>query len=135
VIIPRNFKLLDELEFMEKGNGDPFVSMGLVDPYDLFLSEWSASIIGPPGTVFDGNMYTLRVSVGDSYPETPPTVTFVTKVNLSCVDGSGHLKRDFPGLSHWNRNGTIESVLVAVKNCMNTPANRRSAQPAEGSTY
>jgi hypothetical protein len=38
-----------QLEFMEKGNGDPFVSMGLVDPYDLFLSEWSASIIGPPG--------------------------------------------------------------------------------------
>jgi hypothetical protein len=34
---------------MEKGNGDPFISMGLVDPYDLFLSEWYASIIGPPG--------------------------------------------------------------------------------------
>lgn len=37
-----------KLESMEKGNGDPFISMGLVDPYDLFLSEWYASIIGPP---------------------------------------------------------------------------------------
>ena len=37
-----------QLEAMEKGNGDPFISMGLVDPYDLFLSEWFASIIGPP---------------------------------------------------------------------------------------
>ena len=86
-------------------------------------------------TIFDGNMYSLRVSVGEHYPEVPPTVTFESKVNLSCVDASGHLKRDFPGLSQWNRNGSIESVLVAIKNCMGTPANRRTAQPPEGSTY
>ena len=86
-------------------------------------------------TVFDGNMYSLRVSVGENYPEVPPTIVFESKVNLSCVDASGNLKRDFPGLTQWNRNHTIESVLVAVKNCMNTPANRRATQPPEGSTY
>lgn len=73
--------------------------------------------------------------MGENYPSVPPTVVFETKVNLSCVDGSGHLTRDFPGISNWNRNGSIESVLVAIKNCMNTPANRRASQPAEGSTY
>jgi ubiquitin-conjugating enzyme E2 variant len=80
-------------------------------------------------------MYSLRVSVGEHYPDVPPSVVFETKVNLSCVDGSGNLKRDFPGLTNWNRNGSIESVLVAIKNSMTTPANRRASQPAEGSTY
>ena len=135
VIVPRNFKLLDELEAMEKGNGDPFISMGLVDPNDLFLSEWYASIIGPPGTTFDGNIYSLRVSVGENYPESPPVVVFESKVNLSCVDGSGNIKRDFPALVNWSRHGTIEGVLVAIKNCMNSGPNRRASQPPAGSTY
>lgn len=28
------------------------VSMGLVDPDDIFLSEWNASILGPHGVSF-----------------------------------------------------------------------------------
>ena len=86
-------------------------------------------------TVFDGNLYSLRVSVGQDYPDAPPTIVFETKVNLSCVDSRGHLKKDFQAISNWNRNGSIEGVLVAIKNCMNTPANRRASQPPEGSTY
>ena len=79
VIIPRNFKLLEEvsykfyqkvlpnnssfhhfiyyliiqLEHSEKGTGDMSVSMGLVDPDDIFLSEWNGSILGPHGVSID----------------------------------------------------------------------------------
>jgi ubiquitin-conjugating enzyme E2 variant len=38
-----------QLEASEKGTGDMSVSMGLVDPDDIFLTEWNASILGPPG--------------------------------------------------------------------------------------
>jgi ubiquitin-conjugating enzyme E2 variant len=47
--VPRNFKLLEELENSEKGLGDPSVSFGLAVPDDIFLSDWNASILGPPG--------------------------------------------------------------------------------------
>lgn len=39
----------DQLEASEKGTGDMSVSMGLSDPDDVFLTNWQASILGPPG--------------------------------------------------------------------------------------
>lgn len=49
VIVPRNFKLLEELEACEKGTGDMAISMGLVTSDDIFLTEWNGSILGPHG--------------------------------------------------------------------------------------
>ena len=33
------------------GTGDMTVSMGLVDPDDILLTEWNASILGPQGII------------------------------------------------------------------------------------
>jgi hypothetical protein len=49
VIVPRNFKLLEELEKSEKGHGDMSISFGLVDSGDTFLSDWNGGILGPAG--------------------------------------------------------------------------------------
>ena len=46
VIVPRNFKLLEELEKSEKGHGDMSISFGLVKSDDTFLSDWNAGILG-----------------------------------------------------------------------------------------
>lgn len=47
VITPRNFKLLEELEHSEKGQGDMSISYGLVDSSDIFMGEWNGTILGP----------------------------------------------------------------------------------------
>ena len=49
VIVPRNFKLLEELEKSEKGLGDMAISFGLSDPGDTFLTDWNGGILGPAG--------------------------------------------------------------------------------------
>lgn len=76
------------------------------------------------------------MTCGQNYPNEPPIVRFVTRINLSCVDQrTGMVTSDLPSLSGWNRNMGIETVLVGIKNTMTSPANRRLPQPSEGSRF
>ena len=88
-------------------------------------------------TTFDGRLYELRISCGPDYPVEPPKVTFVSRINLSSVNQTtGDIERSsLPALANWNRNCTIESVLVGIKNSMTIPQNRKLPQPSEGSRF
>ena len=44
--MPRNFRLLDELEKCEKGFGDGTVSYGLDNNDDNMMHDWNGTIIG-----------------------------------------------------------------------------------------
>jgi hypothetical protein len=61
VIVPRNFKLLEELEKSEKGHGDMSISFGLVDTADTFLTEWNGGILGPAGVSDESGDATLML--------------------------------------------------------------------------
>lgn len=62
------------------------ISAGLVDPEDIFLTEWNASLMGQPGTAFEDHFYELRVFCSPDYPSEPPSVRFMSRINMSCVN-------------------------------------------------
>ncbi|KAI9800094.1 MAG: hypothetical protein M1825_004276 [Sarcosagium campestre] len=84
--VPRNFRLLEELEKGEKGLGAEACSYGLADGDDLLMSNWNGTILGPPHSTHENRIYSVNIHCGDQYPDVPPTIQFVSKINLPCVD-------------------------------------------------
>mmetsp|Transcript_69115 Transcript_69115/g.181080 ORF Transcript_69115/g.181080 Transcript_69115/m.181080 type:complete len:139 (+) Transcript_69115:133-549(+) len=136
VIVPRNFRLLDELEKGEKGDAMSGVSWGLADSTDMSLTRWNGTIFGPPGTAFENRIYCLEIRCGPKYPDQAPEVKFTTQINLGCLNpGTGTLKPNWGPFASWGRNTTMEHILEKLRYEMASGANRKLPQPAEGAEF
>jgi len=135
--VPRNFRLLEELEKGEKGIGDGSCSYGLANSEDVMMKEWNGTIIGPGNTPHENRIYSLKIVCGDQYPDQPPEVQFLSRVNLPFVSQSnGKIDRSkFPILREWTREKNLEVLLVEIRKEMATQQNRKLSQPPEGSMF
>ncbi|KAK6465183.1 ubiquitin-conjugating enzyme/RWD-like protein [Scheffersomyces coipomensis] len=134
--VPRNFKLLEELEKGEKGLGAESISYGLANQDDITMTYWNGTILGPPHSNHENRIYSLTIICDETYPDKPPKVRFTTKINLPCVDSEGHvIISNFETLKNWKRSYTMETVLLELRKSMALATNKKLPQPVENSTY
>lgn len=100
------------------------------------MTNWNGTILGPPHSTHENRIYSLNIVCAEDYPDKPPQVTFVSKINLPCVDSSGNVVvGEFETLKNWKRSYTMETVLLELRKSMASASNKKLAQPAEGTIF
>ncbi|TPX51719.1 hypothetical protein SeLEV6574_g00097 [Synchytrium endobioticum] len=133
--VPRNFRLLEELEKGEKGIGDGTCSYGLADGDDVFMSKWNGTILGPGHSVHENRIYCLRLYCGPDYPDKSPSVAFLSRINLPGVNQQTGKVERLPCLDNWKRTYTMETILSELRREMGSPQNKKLSQPPEGANF
>jgi ubiquitin-conjugating enzyme E2 D/E len=109
-------RLTRELKDMEK-NDIPNMSAG---PINNNLFEWTAVILGPCGTPYEGGVFYLNISIPTNYPFKPPTVIFKTKIYHPNINSSGNICLDILK-NQWNATLTISKILLSICSLLSDP--------------
>nr|XP_028944508.1 ubiquitin-conjugating enzyme E2 variant 1D-like isoform X2 [Malus domestica] len=131
IVVPRNFRLLEELERGEKGIGDGTVSYGMDDGDDIYMRSWTGTIIGPLNDAYTNLSFSATKIILRShqlYDFIHESKWLVSTMKL--VEA-----KKFGILANWQREFTMENILIQLKKEMAASYNRKLAQPPEGTYY
>ncbi|KAG8180343.1 hypothetical protein JTE90_016374 [Oedothorax gibbosus] len=88
------------------------------------LHLWTATIEGPPQSVYEGGKFVLDLWFSSDYPFKPPLVTFVTKIYHCNIGSGGTICMDLLG-EGWSPAMKVSSLLISICSLL-TDANPNS---------
>ena len=94
-------------------------SAGPTDESDLY--NWTASIMGPEDSPFQGGVFFLNVQFPTDYPFKPPKISFTTRIYHPNINSNGSICLDILK-DQWSPALTISKVLLSISSLL-TDAN------------
>ena len=85
---------------------------------DLF--HWTATIMGPTETPYQGGVFYLEIHFPADYPFKPMKINFTTKIYHPNIDSSGNICLDILK-SNWSPALTISKVLLSICSLLDEP--------------
>ncbi|KAJ3429430.1 ubiquitin-conjugating enzyme e2 e2 [Anaeramoeba flamelloides] len=98
-------------EFNEITQDPPTNCSGGPSSNDIY--KWSATIMGPDETPYEGGVFFLNVTFPKEYPFKPPTVIFRTKIYHCNINSKGQICLDILK-DNWSAALTISKVLLSI---------------------
>uniref|UniRef100_A0A8C5EC59 Ubiquitin-conjugating enzyme E2 E1-like n=1 Tax=Gouania willdenowi TaxID=441366 RepID=A0A8C5EC59_GOUWI len=91
--------------------------------------EWRSTILGPPGSVYQGGVFFLDIAFTPDYPFKPLKVTFRTRIYHCNINSQGVICLDILK-DNWSPALTISKVLLSICSLL-TDCNPASPHRAE----
>jgi len=88
------------------------------DNDDIF--NWSATLMGPQSSPYEGGVFYLNIIFPPNYPFKPPKITFVTKVYHPNINSGGGICLDILK-DQWSPALTIDKVLLSICSLLTNP--------------
>jgi len=85
---------------------------------DIF--HWTATIIGPTGSVYEGGIFNLSIEFPPNYPFKPPKIRFITRIYHPNINMSGGICLDILK-DQWSPALTISKVLISICSLLDDP--------------
>jgi ubiquitin-conjugating enzyme E2 D len=90
------------------------------DPDSEDIYHWSATILGPSASVYEGGIFNLSIEFPQNYPFKPPKIRFITKIYHPNINMSGGICLDILK-DQWSPALTISKVLISICSLLDDP--------------
>lgn len=77
------------------------------------IYHWTATIMGPPQSPFQGGVFFLNIHFPQDYPFRPPKVQFTTRIYHPNINSNGSICLDILK-DQWSPALTISKVLLSI---------------------
>lgn len=95
---------------------------GSAEPVGGDLFKWTATVLGPEGSPYQGGIFTLSFTLPTEYPFKAPDVVFVTKVYHPNVNQStGEICADLLK-EQWKPSLNLKWVLGVIRSMLQSPS-------------
>tara|TARA_B100000795_G_scaffold171652_1_gene129410 strand:+ start:511 stop:957 length:447 start_codon:yes stop_codon:yes gene_type:complete len=111
-----NIRIQKELESFT--NDPPSNCSAAPEGNDMY--NWSATIIGPSDSVYEGGIFSLSIKFPQNYPFKPPKVRFLTRIYHPNINASGGICLDILK-DNWSPALTIAKVLISICSLLDDP--------------
>ena len=109
-------RITKELENLKK---DPPQNCS-AGPDDDDIYKWTATIMGPSASPYEGGVFYLNIIFPQNYPFKPPKITFLTKVYHPNINSSGGICLDVLK-DQWSPALTIDKILLSICSLLEDP--------------
>ena len=89
-------------------------------PNEEDIHNWSASIVGPEASPYEGGIFELDIFFPQSFPFKPPRVKFKTKIYHCNISKSGSICLDLLK-GEWSPVLTVNKLLLSILTLLTDP--------------
>ncbi|EDO15926.1 hypothetical protein Kpol_480p13 [Vanderwaltozyma polyspora DSM 70294] len=117
-------RLLKEYQVVKKELGNHKNIISSLEPIDSDdLTNWTATILGPPNTPYHGHSFDLRIHLTPEYPLKPPQVTFSAYKMPHCniEFKTGKICLNILDNANWSPVWNLLTVVLAIYQLLSDP--------------